>query len=406
MFGFLQPTVINPLSDYVLFLRMPFKFLKQTFLSPLLEFIQDSRAVGICLLICTALSLLFSNIGTGSTYLAFWQTEILHSNFLPHSVLHWINDGLMAVFFFLVGMEIKRELIIGELASLKQSILPVTGALGGMLVPALIFIAFNSNTPFTQGWGIPMATDIAFSLGVASLLGKRIPVALKIFLMALAIIDDLGAIVAIAVFYTSTIHLVYLSVGLLLFGALLIWNYFKLPFGFWNFLAGLLIWFCFFNSGIHATIAGVLFAFTIPVSKLTGIEHAIHNYVNFLIIPLFALANTSIFIPSGFMQDLGNNLSLGIMLGLLIGKPAGILLFCWVTVKLKLGELAKEISWSHMFGLGLLAAIGFTMSIFISMLAFKDSFTQDISKMAVMVASIIAIVLAYVWFKYFTKENQ
>lgn len=372
----------------------------------MLELIQDSRAVGVILLLCTIVSLLLSNLGTSAGYLSFWQADLLHTDYLPHSVLHWINDGLMAVFFFLVGMEIKRELIIGELASLKRSILPVTGAIGGMLVPAFIFISLNANTAFSQGWGIPMATDIAFSLGVASLLGKRIPVALKIFLMALAIIDDLGAIVAIAVFYTSTIHLVYLSAGLLLFGALLVWNYYKLPFGFWNFMAGLLLWFCFYNSGIHATIAGVLFAFTIPVAKLTGIEHALHNYVNFLIIPLFALANTAILIPSGFIQHMSNSLSMGILLGLLVGKPAGILLFCWITVKLKLGVLAKGIQWTHMVGLGLLAAIGFTMSIFISMLAFKDSFTQDISKMAVMVASIIAIVLAYVWFKYFTKEKQ
>lgn len=385
---------------------MPLNFLKRTFISPLLEFIHDSRAVGIILIINTVISLVLSNTLWGTEYLALWNTEVHLSHYLPHTFLHWINDGLMAVFFFLVGMEIKRELVIGELSSIKQSILPVVGAFGGMLVPALIFLLFNIHTSWQNGWGIPMATDIAFSLGVASLLGKRVPVALKIFLTALAIIDDLGAIVAIAAFYTSTLHLVYLLIGILIFVFLLVGNYFKLPFGFWNFLFGMLMWFCFFNSGVHATIAGVLFAFTIPVSKLSSIEHAIHNYVNFLIIPIFALANTAILIPSGFINNMSNSLSLGIIFGLMLGKPIGIVLFCWIAVKLKLGQLARGINWKHMIGLGLLAAIGFTMSIFISLLAFKDSFTQDISKMAVMAASIIAIILSYAWFKFFTKEKR
>lgn len=385
---------------------MPLNFLKRTFISPLLEFIQDSRAVGITLLICTALSLIISNSGWGSGYLSFWNTEVHLSHYLPHTIIHWINDGLMAIFFFQVGMEIKRELVDGELSSLKQSILPVAGAFGGMLVPALIFTLFNSGTVYANGWGVPMATDIAFSLGIASLLGNRVPIALKIFLTALAIIDDLGAIVAIAVFYTSTIHLLYLFIGILVFAVLLLWTKLKLPFGFWNFLLGIAMWFCFFNSGVHATIAGVLFAFTIPVRRLTDIEHSLHNYVNFLIIPIFALANTAILIPAGFIQHISNSLSLGVMFGLLVGKPVGIILFCWLLVKLKLGQLAEGISWKHMIGLGLLAAIGFTMSIFISMLAFKDSFTQDISKMAVMVASVIAIILGYAWFKFFIKEKQ
>ncbi|HEX4956869.1 MAG TPA: Na+/H+ antiporter NhaA [Lacibacter sp.] len=385
---------------------MPLKFLKRSFLSPLLEFIHDSRAVGIMLIICTAVSLLISNTGWGNSYAAFWNSETHLSHYVPHTVIHWINDGLMAIFFFQVGMEIKRELLCGELASFKKSILPVAGALGGMLVPALIFFAFNKGTEFQNGWGIPMATDIAFSLGVASLLGKRVPLSSKIFLTALAIIDDLGAIVAIAVFYTETIQLSYLFGGLGVVAFLAIWNYFKLPFGFWNFLLGLVTWFCFFNSGVHATIAGVLFAFTIPIKKLDPIEHSLHNYVNFLIIPVFALANTAIIVPDGFVQNLGNNLSIGIMAGLLIGKPLGIVGLTFLLVKLKAGSLAKDIQWKHMIGLGLLAAIGFTMSIFISMLAFKSSFTQDESKMAVMVASLIAMLLAYAWFKIFTKEKK
>ena len=309
----------------------------------------------------------------------------------------------MVLFFFLAGMEIKRELVTGELSSIKKSILPVAGALGGMLVPALIFTLFNSGTTFAKGWGIPMATDIAFSLGVASLLGSRAPLALKIFLTALAIIDDLGAIVAIALFYTEQLSIYYLLSGLVLFAVLLIWNKLKWKFGWWNFAIGIALWFCFFNSGVHATIAGVLFAFTILMNRLNAIEHALHNTVNFAIVPLFVLANTAIAIPNGFVHQLGSSLSLGIMLGLLLGKPAGILLFCWLTVKMKWGELARGIHWTHMAGLGLLASIGFTMSIFIAMLAFKDSFTQDISKMAVMIASFAGIAASYAWFKFFTK---
>jgi NhaA family Na+:H+ antiporter len=385
---------------------MPFSFLKKVFISPLLEFIHDSRAVGIMLLICTVVSLVISNTFIGEYYLNFWNAEVHLGATMPHTVLHWINDGLMAIFFFQVGMEIKREMVSGELASFKQSVLPIAGAVGGMLVPALIFTLFNSSTEFANGWGVPMATDIAFSLGIASLLSGRVPLALKIFLTALAIIDDLGAIVAIAIFYTSTIKFVFLFSGLGIFVLLLVLTRFKVKFGFWNFLLGAALWFCFFNSGVHATIAGVLFAFTIPIKKLDGIEHALHNYVNFLIIPIFALANTAIVIPLGFTEHMTNSLSLGIIAGLLLGKPLGIVLFCWLLVKLKIGQLAEGINWKHMIGLGLLAGIGFTMSIFISMLAFKDSFTQDISKMAVMLASVLAIICGYAWFKFFIKEKQ
>lgn len=385
---------------------MPFKFLKQNFLSPLLELMHDSRAVGILLIINTIISLLLSNSAWGNAYTSFWNTETHVAAALPHTLLHWINDGLMAVFFFQVGMEIKRELVSGELSSFKQSILPIAGAVGGMVVPALIFIAFNKGEATANGWGIPMATDIAFSLGVASLLGKRVPLSLKIFLTALAIIDDLGAIVAIALFYTETIQVTYLLSGVGLTVLLFIWNYLKLPFGFWNFLAGAAIWFCIYNSGVHATIAGVLFAFTIPMSHLSKLEHILHNYVNFLIIPIFALANTAIIIPDGFTGMLSSKLSLGIMLGLVFGKPIGIFFFTFILVKLKVGKLAKGIEWKHIIGMGLLAGIGFTMSIFIAMLAFKDSFTQDMSKMAVMIASLTAMLLAYVWFKIFTKESS
>ncbi|MFN4284354.1 MAG: Na+/H+ antiporter NhaA [Lacibacter sp.] len=382
--------------------------LKRTFLSPLLEFIHDSRAIGVIIILNTAVSLIIANSGWGTAYVQALVGEIhipgpLH---LPHSVEHWINDGLMAIFFFMVGMEIKRELMVGELASIKKSIMPVMGAIGGMLLPAGIFLTLNAGSSYANGWGVPMATDIAFSLGVASLLGSRAPVALKIFLTALAIIDDLGAILAIAVFYTSELHWAYLFAGLGIFAGLAVWTRLKLPFGIWYYVAGLVMWYFIFNSGIHATIAGVLFAFTIPLNRLSNIEHALHSYVNFLIIPIFVLANTAIIIPSGMASELATSLSLGIILGLLVGKPAGILLFCWITVRLKLGELAKGLRWKHMMGLGLLAAIGFTMSIFISMLAFKDTYTQDVSKMAVMTASLVAILSSYAWFRLFTKPSR
>jgi NhaA family Na+:H+ antiporter len=245
-----------------------------------------------------------------------------------------------------------------------------------------------------------MATDIAFSLGVASLLGKKVPLALKIFLTALAIIDDLGAIIAIAIFYTNTLKLTLLFAALLLFSIMAVWTKLKKPFGWWNIILGLLLWVLVFNSGIHATIAGVLFAFTIPVNKLVSWENKLHNSVNFIIIPLFVLANTAIVIPESFIHDMRSSLSLGIMAGLLIGKPVGIFLFCWIAIKLKWGVLSAEITGKHLVGLGILASIGFTMSIFISLLAFEQTDYQNTSKSAVMMASIIGIILSYLWFKW------
>ncbi|MFN9710824.1 MAG: Na+/H+ antiporter NhaA, partial [Bacteroidota bacterium] len=272
---------------------MPFHYLKRNFISPLLEFIHDSRAIGIIILCCTVLSLILTNSPWGLNYISLINTECHISDLLPHSLLHWINDGLMSLFFLLAGMEIKRELISGELSSLKKSIMPVMGALGGMIIPATIFTLFNSGKMTVSGWGIPMATDIAFSLGIASLLGDRVPLALKIFLTALAIIDDLGAIVAIAVFYTSTLNATYLAAGILLFCIQLLLTKYNKPFGWWNVLVGLLLWFLIFNSGIHATIAGVLFAFTIPGKLLVQWENKLHHSVNFIIIPLFVMSNTA-----------------------------------------------------------------------------------------------------------------
>ncbi len=385
---------------------MPLHFLKRNFLSPFRELLHDSRAIGVLILFTSGVSLLLSNSDFTDNYIPFWLTETHLSNLLPHTIQHWINDGLMSVFFFLAGLEIKRELTEGELASFKKSVLPVAGAIGGMLFPALIFLFFNNGTDLSKGWGIPMATDIAFSLGVASLMGSRAPLTLKIFLTALAIIDDLGAIIAIAFFYTGSINLYCLAGGLLLWLLLLFANHKKLPFNFINIIAGILLWLLIFNSGVHATVAGVLFAFTIPARLVSKLEHKLHNPVQFIIIPLFVLANTAIALPSGFIHHLSGQLSLGIIAGLLIGKPLGILSFCYATVKFKLGELPVGVSWKHMIGLGILAAIGFTMSIFIAMLAFDDPELQDQSKTAVIAASLLAIILSWIWFMFLPKKKQ
>jgi len=385
---------------------MPLHFLKRNFLSPFRELLHDSRAIGVLILLTSALSLFLSNTGFADRYIPFWLTETHLSNLLPHTLQHWINDGLMSVFFFLAGLEIKRELTQGELASFKKSVLPVAGAMGGMLFPALIFFFFNNGSDLSKGWGIPMATDIAFSLGVASLIGSRAPLTLKIFLTALAIIDDLGAIIAIAFFYTGSINFYCLAGGLILWLLLLLANHKKLPFTFINIIAGLLLWLLIFNSGVHATVAGVLFAFTIPSRLVSKLEHKLHNPVQFMIIPLFVLANTAIALPSGFIHHLSGQLSLGILAGLLIGKPLGILSFCYAAVKLKLGELPAGVSWKHMFGLGILAAIGFTMSIFIAMLAFDDLQLQDQSKTAVIAASLLAIVFSWLWFLFLPANKQ
>lgn len=387
---------------------MLFSVFKRTFVNSFLEFIHDSRSIGIVLLACTIISLLVSNVLDGQSYLNFWQQnfhffEPLH---LPHSLIHWINDGLMAVFFLLAGMEIKREMLEGELSTLKKSLLPLSGALGGMLVPALIFLLFTTGTDFTRGWGIPMATDIAFSLGIASLLGKKVPMALKIFLTALAIIDDLGAILVIALFYGTTIKIYFLSACVLITAIILVLNKRNVAFGLLHFFLGLLLWYCMYNSGIHATVAGVLLAAMIPLAHLKHLEHTLHNPVYFIIMPLFALANTAIIIPEGGFGILNSALPWGIMLGLLIGKPVGVLLATWLMVKSKLAELPSNTSWRKMAGAGMLAAIGFTMSIFIATLAFENKELQDISKIAVLTASFVAMLGGYCFLYMGSKQEE
>ncbi len=387
---------------------MALGFLRFRFVNFLQEFIHDSRTIGIMLVICTAVSLIVANTPFGEAYVDFFSKEFdfFHQVHLPHSVAHWINDGLMAVFFFLVGMEIKRELVMGELSSVKRAILPIAAAIGGMVVPAVIYMIFNKGTDFSAGWGIPMATDIAFSLGIASIMGKRCPTNLKVFLTALAIIDDLGAIVVIAVFYGESVKGWYLLGALLVLAAFVLMNRRKVKFGPLHWILAILLWYLVFNSGIHATVAGVLFAFTIPDNLLAKLELKFHNFVNFGILPVFALANTAIIINAGMAAGLGSVLGLGIMLGLLIGKPVGIVGACWLLVTKRVAELPRGVSWNKMIGAGLLAGIGFTMSIFIAGLAFGARDVQDTSKIAILLAALLSVLLSFLWFRFFTKDPK
>lgn len=387
----------------------------QRLLSPIFQFLQDSRAVGIVLISCTIISLLIANSSWSASYTNFFNHLFdpatghhyewmgLH---LPNSWLLWINDGFMVVFFFLVGMEIKRELTTGELKSIKQSILPVLAAIGGMVAPAAIYALFNSATPFSHGWGIPMATDIAFSLGILSLLGNRVPVSLKIFLTALAIIDDLGAILTIAIFYTDALHMMYLYIGAGIFALLLLMNLLKVKPLIFYFIPGILLWYCIFNSGIHATIAGVLLAFTIPLSKIDALEHTLHDPVNFIIMPVFALANTAIVFPADVLGAFTHSVSFGIIAGLALGKPIGIFLLCFIAVKLRIATLPAQTNWKQLWGTGMIAGVGFTMSIFIATLAFKEIETQVVSVMSVILASLIAAIAGFIYLKALNKTGS
>ena len=391
-------------------------YVRRKIIHPLQRYIHDSRSVGITLLACTALSLILANFGFWEEgYRNFWSSTFdgtanhhLHIGILqvPNSLLLMINDGLMAIFFFLVGMEIKRELQTGELSSIKKSALPLFGAVGGILVPALLFSLFNKGTEGMQGWAIPTATDIAFTLGIASLLGNRVPVGLKIFITALAIIDDLGAIIVIAFFYGGQLHIFYLVGVVLIVVILWLINQTQLKFGIIHWLLGICLWYCMFHSGIHATVAGVVFALMIPTRLLSTLELRFHKPVNFIIMPVFALANTAIEFPENSINAINSTLSWGIIIGLCLGKPIGIVSACYFIVKKKIGELPRGVNWHKMIGAGLLAGIGFTMSIFISTLAFKNANQQDIAKIAVLIASFLAMIIGFVWIKLENKSNK
>jgi len=369
-------------------------------ITPLRYFINDSRTTGVILIACTFISIYLANTYFGASYRNFWNSEmqVTKALHLPGSYLEWINNFLMGIFFLMAGTEIKRELMEGELSTFKKAILPFGAALGGMMVPALIFISFNVHTSYISGWGIPTATDIAFSLGIASLLGKRVPLSLKILLMALAIIDDLGAIIVIALFYGSKVHWLFLAIAAIIFLAMIACNYLKIKFGALQIVLALCLWYAILQSGIEASIAGVLFAFTIPTAKLVSVEKYIHNFVNFFILPLFALANTALFIPANVAEALSSTVGAGIIVGLVIGKPLGIFLISRLLVSFNIAKLPHNIKWTQILGMGTLAGIGFTMSIFTTMLAFGDDAVRDIAKIAILTSVALSVVASVVYF--------
>ena len=364
------------------------------------DFFESEKAGGLILIACTLLSLGIANSFFGEHYQHFWHRELG-----GRPIEFWINDGLMTVFFLLIGLEIEREIYIGELSNFSNALLPISAAIGGMLVPALIHLGFNYGTPFQKGIGIPMATDIAFALGILSLLGNKVPASIKIFLTALAIIDDLGAIVIIAVFYSKGFSIVYFACAMLLFGAMFVLNGLKVHRTWIYLVLGVVMWYCMLHSGIHATITGILLAFAIPFggsgpkSPSYLLQHRLHWPVAFVVLPLFALANTGIAIPDNWTEGLVSTNSLGILMGLVLGKPIGILTFSLISVAIGLCNLPDGMRKRDLLGVGFLAGIGFTMSIFITLLAFNETDTITHSKIAVFMASVLAGFLGFIILK-------
>jgi len=372
------------------------------------SFFDSEKSSGILLIICTAVSLLLANSNTGASYLGFWHVSVGGM-----SVEHWVNDALMAVFFLLIGLELERELYNGELSDFKNALLPIFAAIGGICVPALIHFALNAGTPTQAGVGIPMATDIAFALGVLSLLGRSVPASLKVFLAALAVMDDLAAIIVIAVFYTAQLSIAYLVGALAVFVLLVVLNRFVRVMSLFPYLiGGALMWFLMLRSGVHATIAGVLLAFAIPFSAKeddeTSPSHRLECFlqkpVAFIILPIFALANTGIVIGTGGEQSLWSANSFGIFGGLVLGKPLGITILSLLAVAIGVCRLPLDLKWRHILGAGLLGGIGFTMSIFITNLAFAENAQLiNASKMAILLASLMAGTIGFLWLKLFGK---
>ena len=407
------------------------------------QFIRSESFGGILLFSMAVLAMIIANTGLAHHYFELWHTEFglaVGSYTIAMSLHHWINDGLMALFFLLVGLEIKRELLVGELSSPRKAAFPMVAALGGMVVPAGIFLAFTAGTPYTSGFGVPMATDIAFALGVLMLLGKRVPLALKIFLTSLAVADDLGAIIVIALFYTADLNLGALLLAVVVIAGLIGMNRMGIKAMGWYLLLGLLLWFAVHESGIHATIAGVALAMTIPVrskitsqeflkhldrhldhfseeekqrknvfltqrqqhiieeigssyesvqNPLTRLEHALHPLSSYLIMPLFAFANAGVAL-GGVEQSVWHPVAFGVVLGLVIGKPVGIVGFLWLSEKLNILRKPENMSWTHLFGAGLLGGIGFTMSMFIANLGFSQAYIMDLAKLSIIAGSLIA----------------
>jgi NhaA family Na+:H+ antiporter len=413
-------------------------------LSPFQEFFQQEASSGILLIIATILSLVWANSPWADSYVALWHTNVTFSfgGFgISKDLLHWINDGLMAVFFFVVGLEIKREVMVGELATPRVAILPIVAAVGGMVIPAGFFLLFNPSGPAQAGWGIPMATDIAFALGILSLLGKRVPLSLKIFLTAVAIVDDLGAVLVIALFYTSEIVWASLLIGVIFLIILIVMNRLGVRSPIVYAILGIGLWVAFLKSGIHATIAGVLLAMTIPVRTRTNtegfisnasffleefrrhgetgesvltsanqraaiqaievaaehaqtplqrLEHILHPWVGYFIMPIFALANAGIAFESNFLSAFAQPVTLGIMAGLILGKQIGVFSASYIAVKSGWSDLPSGMTWLRLYGLSWLGGIGFTMSLFIASLAFGESDYLAMAKVGILVASLIS----------------
>ncbi len=371
------------------------------------SFFKLEAASGIVLLFAAIIALVISNSELSNLYFSTLERYLFIgiNNFgLKLSVLHWINDALMAIFFFFVTLEIKREFLQGELSNIKQALLPIIAAVGGMLIPALIYVFINFGDGETlKGWAIPSATDIAFSLGVLSLLGKRVPLSLKVFLTALAIIDDLGAIVIIALFYSGDLSIKYLSLMLLAFIILLIINKFNIKKFLPYLIVGIFLWDFTHNSGIHATIAGVLLAMTIPHRKkdkdfslLIKVEHAISPYVAFGIMPIFAFANAGVSLEGLSFSSLLDKVPLGIVLGLFVGKQLGVFVFSYISIKLKIAQMPSNTSWYNFYGVGVLTGIGFTMSLFVGNLAFAESMQyMDGVKIGVLTGSLLSTLFGY-----------
>jgi len=418
------------------------------------RFLRQESAGAIVLVAATALSFMLANSVWYEWVARFWKIEagfVVGPLTFEQSLLHWVDDALMAVFFFVVGLEIKREFIIGELSTIRGAALPFVAALGGMVVPASVFLALNPTPPASAGWGVPMATDIAFALGVLALLGRRIPSGLKVFLAALAIADDLGAILVIAVFYTAELRMGWLVFALLPLAGLIALNRMRVDLTFWYLALGAVLWFAILNSGIHATIAGVVAALTVPTvarlsprqftdrcrgtiddidacdvpgrhpladnrqqllalslarwashsaAPLQRMEFALLPFTTFVVLPLFALGNAGVRIASGSGIDLGSSLVYGVVLGLVVGKPLGITLASWIAVKSGLASLPSGVRWSHIVGAGMLGGIGFTMSMFVANLAFGTGALGDDVKIAILLASVAAGLLGYAWLRW------
>jgi NhaA family Na+:H+ antiporter len=373
------------------------------------RFFDSEKAGGNLLIACTVLSLAVANSPLGSPYLAFWQSQ-----FGALTIEHWVNDALMAVFFLLIGLELERELYVGELSDLRSALLPVVGAVGGMLAPALIHFSLNWGTPTQAGIGIPMATDIAFALAVLAVVGSRVPASLKVFVVAFAVMDDLGAIVVIAVFYTADLSVWHLAGALAAWSVLIVLNRCRVMSLLPYLAGGALMWFLMLKSGVHATITGVMLAFAIPFyakddarSPSSRLENFLHRPVALFILPIFALANTCIVLSAELLQSLASANSIGIAAGLVVGKPLGLTLLCMAAVALGFCRLPRDLNWSHIVGAGLLGGIGFTMSIFIANLAFAGApQIIDSAKIAVLSASLLAAILGTLWLNFFSSEKM